>query len=98
MEKFYEENNIPSYLGELLRLMGVVSLADLLEIDGDFIDDIEKQVRDGNFNSQVDFESTQNKLKYILWNQLGFDGNISSPPARPEEADETSRFGTKRTG
>lgn len=65
MDTFYKDHNIPAYLCELLSLMGVVSLRDLLEIDEDFVDDIETQVRAGNFASQVDFSSRQNRMKYF---------------------------------
>lgn len=39
----------------LLKLAGVVSITDLVEVDEDFIDEVEKQVRQGDFSNQADF-------------------------------------------
>lgn len=70
METFLQQHDFPSHLVELLKLMGVCSIRDLLEVDPDFIADIEVQVRAGNFDSQVDFktpgkQSLENRLKYF---------------------------------
>lgn len=55
MEKFLDSQRIPRHLQELLKLVGVVSLTDLQEINEEFVATIERQVRQGGFNSEVDF-------------------------------------------
>lgn len=65
MDKFLLQNNIPKYLEELLSLAGVFIIADLVEIDEDFLKGIEEDVRQQRYNDQVDFSSKQNRVKYF---------------------------------
>lgn len=65
MEDFLTSINIPKYMQNLLKLAGVISISDLVEVDESFINEIEKQVRDGEFSNQADFSLRQNQLKYF---------------------------------
>lgn len=65
MEDFLTSVNIPKYMQCLLKLAGVNSIADLVEVDEDFVKEIEKQVREGGFSSQADFSSRPDQLKYL---------------------------------
>lgn len=68
MEKFFAANNIPSFLGNLLELMGVSSVQDLLSIDDSFIGDLEKNIQEDAFSSYITFDSKQKRIQYF-----GFD-------------------------
>lgn len=65
MEDFLSSKNIPKYVQCLLKLSGVNSIADLVDIDAEFVDEIEKTVRDGGFSNQIDFTLRPAQLKYL---------------------------------
>lgn len=70
---------IPKHLQETIKLAGIFCMADLLELDEELIDDIEHQVREGGFESQVNLGSRQAKMKYF-----GVDSiNLESFTFRP---------------
>lgn len=65
MDEFLDSQRIPKHLQEILKLAGVFCVVDILEVDEELIDDIEHQVREGGFKSQVNLESRQAKMKYF---------------------------------
>lgn len=65
MEAFLTSLHIPRYNQRLLELAGVVGVSDLIDIDEDFLQSIEQQVRIGAFQFQVDFTSKQNRMEYF---------------------------------
>lgn len=66
MKEFYSTHKIPPHLQNLLGgLAGVTTLEDLLELNEEMLASLEKQLRDGDFNSQADFSSRQTREKYL---------------------------------
>lgn len=45
MDVFLRRHNFPEHLIELLKLMGILSIQDLLDVDVGFVDEIDTQVR-----------------------------------------------------
>lgn len=67
-KKFLQEQLITGHVQNLLELYGIAYVQDLVSFDQTDIEEIEKNVREGGFNGQVDFQSKSNRVKY-----LGFD-------------------------
>lgn len=66
MRDFYESHKVPDHLQKLLTgLVGVTTLEDLVEFDEGMVSLIEKQLREGHFNSHADFSSRQIREKYF---------------------------------
>lgn len=53
------------YIAELLSIYGYNCLDDIANINDEDIEDIEKQIRDGNFNGVVDISFKVNRPKYF---------------------------------
>lgn len=69
-KEFLKSFFIPDYVVSLLELYGFSCLVDLESIDANTIQDIEQHVREGLFQSLVDFASKQTREKYLGFNVL----------------------------
>lgn len=86
---FLLELNITNHVSLLLELYGVAFLDDLTSFDDSDIENIERNVRQGEFSNQVDFDSKQNRIKY-----LGFDlANWKDFTFRPIDKKKLSKIG-----
>lgn len=65
MEAFLNSMNIPKHIQRLLELAGVTCVADIVDINEEFLREVEQQVRTGSFQFQVDLTSKENRLKYF---------------------------------
>lgn len=65
MEKFLESQNIPEHNRKLLKLAGVCSMADLVDLTEKDLVDIEQMVRKGGFKDQVNFKSSRMRVQYF---------------------------------
>jgi hypothetical protein len=78
-KKFLKTKLIPDHVCLLLELYVIVFLQDLEAMNETDIQEIERNIRDGSFSSQVDFSCKSNRVKY-----LGFDmADISKFLFRP---------------
>lgn len=64
-EKLLKGKLLPDCMIELLSIYGYNLLEDIAEIDEESINDIEIQVRRGNFNGLIDIDSKSTRLKYF---------------------------------
>lgn len=88
-KNFLMELNITNHVSLLLELYGVAFLEDLRSFDDNDIESIERNVRQGEFSNQVDFDSKQNRIKY-----LGFDlANWKDFTFRPIDKKKLSKLG-----
>lgn len=64
-KQFLTENFIPPHVQCLLELVGVNFLVDVVEVNEPFINNVEKQIKDGKLQNLVDFSSKANRMKYF---------------------------------
>lgn len=65
MEKFFESQNIPKHIGNLLELCGVSCIADIAELCEDDLNDFEQLVRQDLLKNQVDLTTPKSRIKYF---------------------------------
>lgn len=59
------QQNIPVHVQNLLELVGVCCLSDLLEINEDFIKNVEDQIKGGKVINLIDLSLKSNRMKYF---------------------------------
>lgn len=65
LKEFFTENYIPEHCQNLLKLYGIGSVQDLEAFVEEDIDSLEKCVRDGYFQGEVDFTSKATRISHF---------------------------------